>query len=66
MRFHSLITIALVAATSASPTASRLQARQATTSSERLGLTWLGGNSSLPKILYVVISSTQPCNMAEL
>lgn len=56
MRIYFLAAAALVAATSASPATPRPQARQATTASERLGLTWLGGNSSLPKILYALLS----------
>jgi L-asparaginase len=54
MRFSNVAVAAtLCAVASAAPTASRIQPRQATTASERLGLTWLGGNSSLPKVLYV-------------
>lgn len=42
-----------------------LYARQnATTASERLGLTWLGGNSSLPKVLLVGFS--QVCFSSQL
>lgn len=51
-----ILNFALAAALSAigntAPTISQFQPRQATTASERLGLTWLGGNSSLPKVLY--------------
>jgi L-asparaginase len=51
MRPHSILA-ASVALTSAAPTTHRNQVRQnATTASERLGLQWLGGNSSLPKVL---------------
>ena len=50
VRFSRLAVAALAVAVEAAPF---IQARQnnATTASERLGLTWLGGNSSLPKIL---------------
>lgn len=54
MRF-SILTVALAAATGAAPTIPQLQSRQATTASERLSLTWLGNNSSLPKILYAFL-----------
>lgn len=52
--WFSLVVVALAAmAVDAAPTGRRLQPRQnVTTASERLGLQWLGGNSSLPKILY--------------
>jgi L-asparaginase len=52
MRFSTLAIAGLTAVSSAAPTALRPKTRQAQTASERLGLTWLGGNSSLPKILY--------------
>jgi L-asparaginase len=43
---------ALIITASAAPLLHHNQARQnVTTASERLGLQWLGGNSSLPKIL---------------
>ncbi|KAF1934773.1 Asparaginase/glutaminase [Clathrospora elynae] len=57
MRF-SIITTALVAITSAAPLTSRLQTREVTTASERLGLTWLGGNNSLPKVLILFTGGT--------
>jgi L-asparaginase len=54
MRFKTIAAAAILGAfANAAPTAQRLETRKATTASERLGLTWLGGNSSLPKILYV-------------
>lgn len=55
MHFLSLIAAtALSAILGAVPTtAEPIAQRQKTTASERLGLTWLGGNSSLPKILCV-------------
>ncbi|KAI4906493.1 hypothetical protein J4E90_010567 [Alternaria incomplexa] len=59
MRF---INVALAASLSVvgntAPTASQSQPRQATTASERLGLTWLGGNSSLPKVLVLFTGGT--------
>lgn len=36
---------------SAIVSADDMQSRRPTTASERLGLAWLGGNSSLPKVL---------------
>jgi L-asparaginase len=52
MLFASITIAALAAVAETAPTAHRIQPRQnATTASERLGLQWLGGNSSLPKIL---------------
>lgn len=53
MRFSIFAIVGLTAVSSAAPSASLPKARQAKTASERLGLTWLGGDSSLPKILYV-------------
>ncbi|KAF3004378.1 hypothetical protein E8E13_009975 [Curvularia kusanoi] len=35
-----------------------LEARDATTASERLGLTWLGGNATLPKVLVLFTGGT--------
>jgi L-asparaginase len=58
MRFFIFAISALTAVSSAAPAASPPKVRQAKTASERLGLTWLGGNSSLPKILYVDIMNT--------
>jgi len=52
MLFAGIAVAALAVVAEAAPTAHRIQARQnVTTASERLGLQWLGGNSSLPKIL---------------
>ncbi|KAJ4374312.1 hypothetical protein N0V83_003053 [Neocucurbitaria cava] len=58
MRFSILTTAALTVATGAAPTIPQPQSRQATTASERLGLTWLGNNSSLPKILILYTGGT--------
>jgi hypothetical protein len=52
MYFSTIAIAGLTALSSAAPLAALSKTRQATTASERLGLTWLGGNSSLPKILY--------------
>lgn len=52
MRFSTLSSVTLLAIVHAAPATRQNQVRQANTASERLGLTWLGGNSSLPKILY--------------
>jgi L-asparaginase len=47
-----LLIAAVVALSNTAPIIQRIQPRQnVTTSSERLGLKWQGGNSSLPKIL---------------
>jgi hypothetical protein len=52
MLFLNTAITALITAASAAPLVHRNQARQnVITASERLGLQWLGGNSSLPKIL---------------
>lgn len=60
MRF-SILTVAttfLLTAVNAVPATARLRTRQASTASERLGLKWLGGgNSTLPKILYVIFEA---------
>ncbi|KAI4606575.1 hypothetical protein J4E80_010111 [Alternaria sp. BMP 0032] len=57
MRFRDLVIVASLSVVgNAAPTAS--QPRQATTASERLGLTWLGGNSSLPKVLVLFTGGT--------
>jgi L-asparaginase len=55
MRFSNLAIAALATVSSAAPVTSLPKARRAQTASERLGLTWLGGNSSLPKILYAAL-----------
>lgn len=52
MWFSSIMAAVLTAIAAAAPPRSDVNARQATTASERLGLKWLGDNSSLPKILY--------------
>jgi hypothetical protein len=54
MQFSTFAVAVLIAVSHAAPSAVLPKARQATTASERLGLTWLGGNSSLPKILYAI------------
>ena len=53
MHLAGIAIAALAAVSEAAPTVThRIQPRQnVTTASERLGLQWLGGNSSLPKIL---------------
>ena len=52
MRVIGLLTAAIAAGAQAVPGIRKVYARQnATTASQRLGLEWLGGNSSLPKIL---------------
>jgi L-asparaginase len=51
MRVSCLTIAGLVAVSHAAPSASLPKPRQAKTASERLGLTWMGTNSSLPKIL---------------
>lgn len=53
MRYSTVVIAGLAAVSSAAPSASLPKARQAQTASGRLGLKWLGGNSSLPKVLYV-------------
>jgi hypothetical protein len=56
MHFSTFAVAILVAVSRAAPSAVLPKARRATTASERLGLTWLGGNSSLPKILYAIFN----------
>ncbi|KAF2254784.1 Asparaginase/glutaminase [Trematosphaeria pertusa] len=59
MRFSGFGIAALATIADAAPTFHRNQARQnVTTASERLGLQWLGGNSSLPKILVLYTGGT--------
>jgi L-asparaginase len=60
MRFSIYAIVSLIAVSSAAPFASPPKARQARTASERLGLKWFGGNSTLPKILYDRPSSLFP------
>jgi L-asparaginase len=62
MHFPSLLYASLAAAVSfAAPSPSLLNPRQANvTASQRLGLKWLGGNSTLPKILYVFLDDNIP------
>lgn len=52
MQFSILAIAALAVVIRAAPPALSQQTRQVRTASERLGLKWLGGNSTLPKILY--------------
>jgi hypothetical protein len=54
MYYSTILLAGFAAVSSAAPPASLSKARQAQTASERLGLTWLGGNSSLPKVLYEI------------
>ncbi|KAF2027028.1 Asparaginase/glutaminase [Setomelanomma holmii] len=53
-----LAIIGLVSLISAAPSASLPKPRQTTTARERLGLTWMGTNSSLPKVLVLFTGGT--------
>lgn len=66
MRFHTLATAALVTATTASPSSFKPHVRRATTASERLGLTWLGENGTLPKILYAALPFYHRYSLADM
>lgn len=48
MLVHNFVLTVLFICSNAAPTSTR---RNVTTASERLGLTWLGSNTTLPKVL---------------
>ncbi|ORX97681.1 Asparaginase/glutaminase [Clohesyomyces aquaticus] len=59
MRYLGVVLVSLAAVGNAVPFPHQIQPRQnVTTASQRLGLQWLGGNSTLPKILVLYTGGT--------